>query len=558
MHRYILLGLLVLLVSIAQANTTSLRQSRIYEGDIAELTIKYEASIPSLYGIDTSILEDDFEVLKTHSQVTRVVDGGQTLHRMQWSVQLLPRRSGSLRIAPLRYGENYSEEMLLEVAPVPAQQQSRQKVFIEVEAFPKNPYPGQQVHIVARLFHNVELLDGTLQEPEVDKAQVVRSGRDAYYDRVDRDEKFDLLERNILITPQSGSQLLIGAANYQGSFETDDKTASDNSMRYIHRRSKAFTLALRPLPAGFNDDSWLPARQLELKLAWDPLTRPPQPGDSLGVTLTLRALGLPAETLPTDLLVQENSQFKIYADQESRTTRVQGSAGAEQLVGLLQQRFAIIFDEVGQVTLPVFNLQWWDVEQDSPRLARLESTTWTVIAPESTEGQGAQYSVEYSQPSMHRGLIATRFYGYWPWLVLGSIAIIIAILLARLLSSENPLRKRLQDELRLKKEKQRCLKNLQRACGNNDARRARTELIKWGRAHWQDKRISGLHHIARRRPEQWSAQLTQLDAAVFAQQPGAWNGEALWSLVKRERRFNDQKRLAYPTVLPGPYPDAYS
>ena len=544
---------------MAQAKTTSLRQSRIYEGDIAELTIEYEAAIPSLYGIDTSILEDNFEVLKTHSQVTRAVDSGQILHRMQWSVQLLPRRSGSLRIAPLRYGENYSEEMLLEVAPVPAQQQFRQKVFVEVEAFPENPYPGQQVHIVTRLFHNIELLDGMLQEPEVDKTQIVRSGRDAYYDRVDRGEKFDLLERNILITPQSGTQLLIGAANYQGSIQADDKTESDNSLRYIHRRSKAFTLALRPLPAGFNDDSWLPARQLELKLEWDPLTRPPRPGDSLGVTLTLRALGLSAETLPTDLLVQENSQFKIYADQESRTTRVEGSAGAEQLVGRLQQRYAIIFDEIGQVTLPAVNLRWWDVEQDSPRLARLESTTWTVIAAESViEDQTAQYSAEYSQASMNRGLISTRLYGYWPWLVPGSIAIIIAIFLAGLLSAENPLRKRLLNELRLSKEKHRCLQNLQLACGTNDARRARTELIKWGRAHWQDKRISGLYHIARRRPNHWSDQLTQLDAAVFAQQPNAWNGKALWSLVKQERHSNDQKRLADSTVLPGPYPDALS
>ena len=543
---------------MAQAKNTSLRQSRIYEGDIAELTIEYEASIPSLYGIDTSILEDDFEVLKTHSQVTRVVDGGQILHRMQWSVQLLPRRSGSLRIAPLRYGENYSEEMLLQVAPIPAQQQSRQTVFIEVDAFPENPYPGQQVHLVTRLFHNIELLEGTLQEPEVDQAQVVRSGRDAYYDRVERGENLDLLERNILITPRSGTQLLIGAANYQGSFRADDKTESDSAMRYIHRRSNAFTLALRPLPAGFNDDSWLPARQLELKLEWDPLTSSPRPGDSLGVTLTLRALGLPAETLPTDLLVQENSQFKIYADQESRTTRVEGSAGAEQLVGLLQQRYAIIFDEVGQVTLPAINLPWWDVEQDSPRLARLESTTWTVIAAESIiENQAAQYSAEYSQASMNRGLIATRFYGYWPWLVPGSIAIIIAILLAAPLA-ENPLRKRLLNELRLSREKHRCRQNLQRACRTNDAGRARTELIKWGRAHWRDKQISGLYHIAGLRPKHWSDQLTQLDAAVFAQQPKAWNGEALWSLVKQERHSSDRKRLADSTVLPGPYPDVVS
>ena len=36
---------LCLMFSLAQAQTTSLRQSRIYVGDIAELTIEYDATM---------------------------------------------------------------------------------------------------------------------------------------------------------------------------------------------------------------------------------------------------------------------------------------------------------------------------------------------------------------------------------------------------------------------------------------------------------------------------------------------------------------------------------
>ena len=152
--------------SMAQAQTTSLRQQQIYQGDIAELTIEYEASIPSLYAIDTSILDADFIILDTRSSVSRVIEGNQAMHRMHWALQLVPRRSGRLHIPPLKFGENHSEPMLLEVNQVSTLQQARQNVCLEVEASPQNPYPGQQVRIVTRLLHNLKLQDAILSEPE--------------------------------------------------------------------------------------------------------------------------------------------------------------------------------------------------------------------------------------------------------------------------------------------------------------------------------------------------------------------------------------------------------
>jgi len=100
---------LCLLFSLAHAQTTSLRQSRIYAGDIAELTIEYDADIPSLYAIDTSVLDADFTVLDLKSRISRHFETNKTVHRMQWKIQMVPRRSGSIRIPPLAFGGNHSK-----------------------------------------------------------------------------------------------------------------------------------------------------------------------------------------------------------------------------------------------------------------------------------------------------------------------------------------------------------------------------------------------------------------------------------------------------------------
>jgi hypothetical protein len=167
---------LLLMTSFAQAQTTSLRQQRIHTGDIAELTIEYEAAIPSLYAIDTAPLEVDFKVLDTRSSVTRILKENQTMHRMHWSVTLVPRRSGRLRIPALGFGDNHSDVLWLDVEPVSPGLQTRQNAFIEIEAIPYKPYPGQQTRIILRLLHNLDVLDGRLEDPGIELARVFRSG----------------------------------------------------------------------------------------------------------------------------------------------------------------------------------------------------------------------------------------------------------------------------------------------------------------------------------------------------------------------------------------------
>jgi hypothetical protein len=553
---------------VAQGQTTSLRQTHIYEGEIAELRIEYEASIPSLYAIDTSILESDFELLDTYSRVSRVLQDNQSLHRMQWSIQLLPRRVGKLQIPALQYGDNFSEPMLLEVMRASAARLAQTSVFVEVEAHPENPYPGQQTRLVTRLYHNLELHDGTFDEPDTDDLPVYRSGREARYREQRNGVNFKVIERSLLLTPVSSAVLSIGSANYRGSIHCCDDIETTDTIRYIYRRSNEVILQPRALPPGYSSDNWLPALGLELRIDWDDINANPRPGDSLGFTLTLQATGLPGASLPADLLLGEHSGYSIYADQASRTTEIEGEPGHEQFNASLQQRYAIILERSGEITLPALQLRWWDLKQDIERIASLTATRLTVTASdpaaESSKPNGNSDVLRSLQPRSQgvSGIVINQLHAYWPWLAL----LVLGLLTPVLVVIAGPLYLPIAHKLNRRRRRRQCLGNLKRACQLDDAAAARGELLEWGRLHWCDDRINGLQQLASlARSQYWRTELAQLDAAIYGNAISGngmddWRGQALWTLVrqayktKTDTRLRSRFRPRRTDLLPELYP----
>jgi len=554
MRRYqFICAVLGLVVSLAHAQTASLRQSRIYEGDIAELTIEYDADIPSLYAIDTSPLDADFKLLDVQAGISRHFEENQTFHRMQWKIQMLPLRGGSIRVPPLAFGGNHSKAILLRVDQAPASIRARENVYIEMQATPDNPYPGQQIRVTSRLFHSLPLQNGSLSEPEGEQATIFRSGKDSQYTLLRAGKSFDVLERSILLTADSSGQLPVTAASFRGMINS----GSDLVERYIYRQGENLQLQVREKPRGFDNRPWLPARRFELTLQWDALPAALKTGDSLGVTLSMEATGLPAEALPADLLVTDSSQYKIYADEAVRNTRIVNQYDGEQFIGRLQQRFVIILQQPGALVIPAFAVTWWDVEQDVEKTAMIESRVVQVTASDSLTDAGNTTSLAGTHTvTSTRGLLPAFVYRHWRWLT----ALAVVLLMAGVLVSAERLRRHIGAQIAHASRRRRCRLRLRRACHASDAGEARQALIEWCRLHWGDTQISGLHQIEARigspqlvDPELVN-ELARLDAALFAERADAWRGERLWQLLVQDRSARCGQVQGEQEMLPGPYP----
>jgi hypothetical protein len=543
--------LLIQLQSLCHAQTAYLRSNQIFSGDIAELMIEYDNQIPSLYALDTSALEADFKVLDIKSSVSRMFESNEAFHRMRWQIEILPRRPGNLKIPPMQVGQILTPTLMLEVVPQSPELNSANNVQVELQAEPERPYVGQQTQIVIRVIHNIPLFDGNLTEPAIDNADTYSHGLESRYSILRDGREFQVLERNLSIVARSSGAIRISPANYRGliqSLADASATGSTATTRRINRASEALFLEVRKPPPEFSGSTWLPARELKLDQRWDEITNKLQVGDSLGMTLSIEAEGLPAEALPADLLSIDAGKVRVYADQETRSNRFQG----RELVGRLEQRFVVVITEPGDIQLPAINLKWWDVEQEVERIAALSGKTWNVSRPETGK---AGIDTAGKTTSWHgtgsRGLVITLARSNWPWYVgIGATLLILGLLMCI-----KPVRVRMNESIAAVLAGRRKLQLLKQACISNNPTLAFRALIEWGRARWPRDNINGLFQIRiRTKSSEFAEELDHLDKALYADHGTTWQGQPLWRLVSAEHRHLTAETGTQKDSLPDLYP----
>jgi len=526
----------------ARAQTAYLQSSRVFADDIAELVIEYDSKIPSLYALDTSVLEADFEVLDISSSVSRRFESGNAFHRMRWQIALLPRRTGNIKVPALRVGDIDTAVLTLVVMPQSAASISTGNVGVELEAQPENPYVGQQTRIAIRVIHNIPLFDGGLIEPEFPDADTYWQGPESRYSIVRDGREMEVQERKLALVARSHGELTIPPAIYRGQI------MSGGQPRRINRASTALYLNVRPPPDDFSGRHWLPARQLALDVQWDQIASNLEVGDSLGLTLNIEAKGLAADALPADLLTLDSSRVKIYADQETRSNRFDGEA----LIARLEQRFVIVITEPGEIRFPALLLKWWDVDAETEKVAAVDARNWTAFAPATGRADGAAITASSGiDDKLSRGLLI-------PSMSInksGYIGIVASLLIIGVLVYVKPARRYLRRKTRHWLHKRRVHSLLKQACRNNNPALARRALIKWGRARWPRDNINGLYQIETRiNSELLAEELRQLDATLYADRRSDWSGRQLWRLLSAEAGKMSGFRQAGQRSLPKLYP----
>ena len=208
--------LFALSTSPAFAATAYLKPAAIFAGDIAELVIEYDSMMASLYALDSEPLSADFEILDIKSRVFRIDQHDARRHRMQWRLQLLPRRNGNLLVPSIRIGDQSTAPLSLEVKPVPDDVRSSQQIFVELDSTPGSPYVGQQTLLRLRLFHNTPLRIDGLAEPRLPNAASYRDLEEKVYFVNRGGSEFRVLERRMLIFPRQAGELELPPAVLRG------------------------------------------------------------------------------------------------------------------------------------------------------------------------------------------------------------------------------------------------------------------------------------------------------------------------------------------------------
>lgn len=528
-------------------------RTRVVLGESFTLELQATGSIDGKPDLD--VLEQDFEVLgRSRSSQIQVVNGEIT-RTASWRIALLARSAGSKLIPPLCIDSDCSEPVAIDV--LPAGQQSATgggELLLEVSAEP------EQIRVQAQLLYKVRLLTrlGIVQaglsdpQPSGVEAVVQKLGEDRQYE-IHRDGlRYRVIERLYAIFPQQSGRLTIPPLQFDAQV-TDGRGSNypfNQRVRQLRKRSEQVSLEV--LPAEQTDGRpWLPAGDLQLEDDWQ--QTPPQltVGEPATRTLTLRAAGLPVAQLP-QLELSIPDGFKSYPDQPSREDQV-GSAG---ITGVLQQKLALVPTRSGRFTLPEISVDWWDVQAERWRQARLPEVVLEVL-PGGGQAEVTPPSVQptppfaETEPLSPRQATAVADPGFWPWLslVLGSGWLLTVLLMLGLLRS----RRRREKVSPVEQESRPSLKNARRDLFRkiNEGRpeQLRTALLAWGQALYPEAGPENLEQLAVLCGEPLAQQLEDVNRRLYSRSAGTWDGSALQAAVEQaERDQATKKQIGLPPL----------
>ena len=356
----------------------SLNRDSIALGDSVTLTIASDASDAPP---DLAPLRADFDVRGTSTSSQTSIANGSMRSVTQWSIELVPRKSGVIDIPALTVGRERTQPLRVGVnAQQPAQASAQTgggaaPVFIETTVDPANPYVQQAMVYTERLYYAVTLLNGALDAPKPDNGDARQIGTDTTNSVMLQGHRYNVLERRYLLQPERSGAMHIPGPGFQGLAMGDSNDVFDRGAA-TRAVGKQLDVQVRARPPQANG-SWLPAHAIAIVV--DPLTPPVHAGEPFSIVVRLEGEGVSAVQLP-EIALPSIPGAQVYPEPSS--TAEQQRDG--RLLAERSRRFAIVPANAGTLRMPEVSVSWWDVVNDRAAIAHAALPALQVLPGPST------------------------------------------------------------------------------------------------------------------------------------------------------------------------------
>jgi BatD DUF11 like domain len=442
----------------------------------------------------------------------------------EWIFELIPHRAGDFTLPPLDVGGELSNAVPITVLPAPVADAdgAPADIFMEVEVDPSAVYVQAQVVYTLRLFIGIGTGRRTLTAPPITggEAIVERLGEDSQYQTVRGNKQFVVYERRYAIFPQQAGTLTVGPSTFEVMV-----IPNRGFTRVQRLHSDSVGIEVKPAvapPDSHPGAAWLPARNLTLSERWADAAD----GFKLGVprtrVLTIEADGLLETQLP-ELELGQSSGIRQYPDQPELDRQV----AVDGLTVKRVERYAVIAQTEGEVTVPAAELPWWNVVDERWEVARLEPAT-LAVAP------SAEPAVEPAPPSAASQIVPVAVPAapdYWPWVGAALATGWLLTALGWLRASRAGQRPARVKDSQRSPSGRTLFRQLRAACNVHDAKRAQQLLLEWGALQYSDDPPQSLGNLIERLPEPLAAEVAGLEAHLYGARSGAWNGSEMSRLL---------------------------
>ncbi len=534
-HSVVIACLLSLFALMAQADTpattlqASVDRTRVNTGETVELTL--ESDDATLFGKpDMSALERDFEVRDTRQLNSLTTLEGNVHATTRWLITLMPRHSGSIEIPPLKLGELISQPIALQVVEVePSAQSQEQKlapVFMEASLDQDTVYVQAQAVLTVRIYHSVSLFDDSnLTALQVPDARIEKLGDTRTYEKQINGIRHGVIEMRYALYPQHSGELIIPVQEFSATMVQDLPDVSQAAAtsqpavatnpkpgKLMRVTSDPLALKVKPQPANYPANTpWLPARSISLSENWSPDPAHSQIGDSLTRTLQVKAEGLSSAQLPP-LPATEVSALRRYPDQPQLTNQ----AGERGLVGIREEREALVPNRPGAIDVPAVDVVWWNTLEDHLEHSSLPARTLQV---------STNPALAIDMPVTDNTGVTVIGPPLWPW-QMSTVLLSFTTLLGFGLWWRARWQPALTRVAQAGPSPRTVLDDLKRASLANDPQATRQALDAWARQ--QPETLADM--AARFVP--LSDALDGLNGALYSETGKLWLGDDLWRAVK--------------------------
>ncbi len=362
----------------ASAVTATVDQNQITEFDVITLTIRVtdrNGVTPDLTG-----LENDFAIISQQTQQNSSISiiNGQQQRRgyVDHILTLRPNRQGNLVIPSLPVGTERTQSINVRVAPQSeaVTNQMQQILFFETLVDRTELYVQSQLLYTVRLYYSDSISGDFPAPPNLENAVVEIIEDEKRFETVVNNRRFYVLEKKYAIFPQQSGLLRLQPETFVG---TRGRGGLFSARQRVNAVSKGHRLTVKPVPATFQGDRWLPVKSLAIEAIVNRPNAPIVVGDPINRVITLRADGTTSALLP-EFAFPDTALARLYVDQPT-TSEFSSSNGlsAESILTV-----GIVPTAPGTLKLDPVNIYWWNTETDQQEITQLPPLTLAI-------GQGA-------------------------------------------------------------------------------------------------------------------------------------------------------------------------
>lgn len=412
----------------AASLTVEADRPAVYKGESLTLSIilsdAQQAGAP-----DLSILEKDFQIVsRSQSSSVNVINGSYSAKTI-WTLTLMPKRTGVLRIPAMSVQtgsgvlQSQPVEIQVSAGASPVAKRKGRDVYVTGEVSAASPAQNSPVVFVARLVAAKSVYEISHGDLKIEDAIVEKQGDPKIYETAIDGRPVRVVEMRYLITPLKPGRMIVPAYVFQGMisgasggggsrFGAQDPLGifQDFGM-FADIMGQPFTLMTDEVQLDVQDaqpgiDPWIPAEGLQISDVLEG-EKGAKAGEPITRRLTQVVSGNTGEILPSlESQAAPERDFTVYADSPEKGINV--SPDGKKVTGWREETYTLVPRHGGKLVLPEIKVAWWDTRSQAVRYATAAARTIEVsgpppapdAVPPQTQAQAVQSSGGFVPPQV--------------------------------------------------------------------------------------------------------------------------------------------------------------